>query len=97
MTLQPLTDQLRDFFGVPDKRGALVSSVVSGSPSDGKLKSGDVIIKADDKDIDNPEDLVRFVGDKAGGDVILKVIRDKKEIAVTVTLPSEKDQRGYKL
>jgi serine protease Do len=97
VTLQPLTDQLRDFFGVPDKRGALVSSVVSGSPSDGKLKSGDVIIKADDKGIDNPEDLVRFVGDKAGGDVILKVIRDKKEIAVTVTLPSEKDQRGYKL
>jgi serine protease Do len=97
VTLQPLTDQLGEFFGVPDKKGALVSSVESGSPSDGKLKSGDVITRADDKTINDPEDLVQFVREKDKGTIALKVIRDKKEITVTINLPSEDSQRGYKL
>jgi serine protease Do len=97
VTLQPLTDQLREFFGVPDKRGALVSSIVSGSPSDGKLKSGDVIVQADNTNIENPDDLVRFISDRSGGDVTLKVIRNKKEITVTVTLPAAESREGFKL
>lgn len=95
--LQPLTDQLAEFFGVPEKKGALVSSVVSGSASAGKLKSGDVIIGADGKKIENPDDLVRFIRDEAGGKVALKVIRDKKEMTVTVDLPPAGDEKGYKL
>jgi serine protease Do len=98
VTLQPLTDQLGQFFGSPDKKGALVSSVVAGSASDGKLKPGDVIIKADDRNIDDPDDLVRFVAEKAEGDITMKVIRDKKEITVTVSLPAAESRGGgYKL
>jgi S1-C subfamily serine protease len=97
VTLQPLTDQLGEFLGVPDKRGALVSSVDSASPSAGKLKSGDVITKADDKVINNPDDLVQFVREKDKGTIALKVIRDKKEITVTINLPDENTQSGYKL
>ena len=97
VTLQPLTDQLGEFLGVPQKKGALVSSVDSGSPSAGKLKSGDVITKADDKNIDDPDDLVQFIREKDKGAIALKVIRDKKEITVTVNLPDEDSQEGYKL
>lgn len=96
VTLQALTDQSADFFGVPGKKGTLVVSAASGSPAEGKLKYGDVIISADGKSINDPDDLVQFVRNKAEGDVVLKVIRDKKEISVTVTLPRE-EGRGFKL
>jgi serine protease Do len=97
VTLQPLTDQLGEYFGVPGKKGALVSSVIPDTPSDGKLKSGDVIIKAGDRSIDDPDDLVRFIRDKAEGTITLKVIRDKKEISVSVNLPDDRGEEGYKL
>ena len=98
VTLQPLTDQMGEFLGVPGKKGVLVASVLSGSASAGKLKSGDVIISADGKSIESPDDLTRIIRNKAEGDVTLRVIRDKKEITVTVTLPAEEGEgRGYKL
>jgi serine protease Do len=96
ITIQPLTDQLGEFLGVPNKKGVLVSSVMDGSPSVGKLKSGDVITSFDGKAIENPEDLTRLIRNKSEGSVTLKVIRDKKEITVVVSLP-EGEEKGYKL
>jgi serine protease Do len=97
VTLQPLTDQLGEFLGVPDRKGALVVSVAADSPSAGKLKSGDVIIAADGSNIDNPEDLIQWVHNKAEGTITLKIIRDKREATVVINLPTDRNQRGYKL
>ncbi len=97
VTLQPLTDQLGEFLGVPGKKGALVASVAEGSPSAGKLKSGDVIIGADGKSINNPEDLTQIVLNKSEGTITLKVIRDKKEITVAINLPAAENQKGFRL
>ena len=97
VTLQPITDQLGEFLGVPGKKGALVASVTADSPSAGKLKSGDVIIGADGRTIDSPEDLTQFIRNAAAGAVTLKVIRDKRETTVVVNLPADENQKGYKL
>jgi serine protease Do len=88
VTLQPVTDQLGEFLGIPGKKGALVSSVLAGSPSAGKLKSGDVIISADGKPISEPDDVIQLINNKSEGALNLKVIRDKKEISVVVNLPA---------
>ena len=98
VTLQPLTDQLGEFLGVPGRKGVLIASVISGSASAGKLKSGDVIISADGKSVAEPEDLTRIVRGKTSGDMTLKVIRDKKEITVVVNLPAEEGEgKGFRL
>lgn len=101
VTLQGLTDQMGEFLGVPGKRGALVTSVSEGSPAAAaKLKAGDVIVRADDRAIEEPDDLVRAVRRKASGEKLeLKVIREKKEINLSVELPKhdEKKTGGYKL
>ncbi len=86
--LQPLTDQLGERLGVPGKKGALIASVQEGSASAGKLEPLDVVIRADSKEIRDPEDLIQAVNDKSSGSLTLKVIRDKKEITVVVTLPA---------
>jgi len=96
VTLQPLTDQEADYFRVPGKKGALISSVASDSPSAGKLRLWDVVIAADGKEIASPEDLISFIRNKSEGNVTLKVIRDKKEVTVVIDLPSA-DHGGYKL
>jgi serine protease Do len=96
VTLQPLTDQLGEYLGVPGKKGALIASVTDDSASAGKIKSGDVIIGANGQTIDSPEDLNQFVS-SAEGVVTFKIIRDKKEITVVVNLPAEEDKKGYKL
>jgi len=96
VSVQPLTDQLGESLGVPKKKGVLVSSVIEGSPSVGKLKALDVIISADGKDIESPEDLTRVIRDKSDGSVNFKVIREKKEITVVVNLPAG-EEKGFKL
>jgi serine protease Do len=96
VTIQPLTDQLGAFLGVPNKKGVLVASVIDGSPSAGKLKSGDVITSVDGKAVESPDELTRLIRSKSGGNVTLKVIRDKKEISVVVNLAAS-DEKGYKL
>jgi S1-C subfamily serine protease len=100
VTLQPLTDQLAEYFGVEGKKGVLVSSVAENSPSSGKLYPGDVIISTEGKKIEDAEDLIQVVRDKSGS-INFKVVRNKKEIVVVVTLPDEenqgRDSKGYKL
>jgi serine protease Do len=98
VTLSPMPEQLADHLGVPGRKGALISSVLEGSPSDGKLEAGDVIIRADGKGIEDPDDLAAFVRRSSGGSITFDVIRDKKEIKVVVNLPSESEEgKGFKL
>ncbi len=100
ITVQPLTDQLAEFFGVPEKKGVLVASVSDGSPSAGKLQSGDVIISVNGKGIQRPEDLTEFIGNSPGGDISIGVIREKKQITVVVPLPednSDYERGGFRL
>ncbi len=101
VTLQPLTDQMADFLGVPGRKGVLVTSVVEGTPAVGKLKAGDVIVRADNQPIEDLGDLTRIVrGKPEGGKIELKIVRDKKEILVTVDLAgtgSKPQSQGFKL
>jgi serine protease Do len=100
VTLEPVTDQMAAFLGVPGKKGLLVTSVQSGSPADTKLKAGDVIVQADNKDVAGPDDLARIVQNKGNGQIDLKIIRDKREMSVSVNLPRQEDsknRRGYRL
>jgi serine protease Do len=94
VTLQPLTDQLGEFLGVPGKKGALIASVQEGSAGSGKLKSGDVVTYADGKQVSAPDDLIQIVNDRPEGSLNLKVVRDKKEITVVVHLPAAPAEEG---
>src|SRR5262245_10688570 len=100
VTLQSLTDQMGEYLGVPDRRGALVTSVAEGSAAAAaNIKAGDVIIKAGERVIADPDDLLRAIRQKNQGERLeLKAIRDKKEISLVVELPKDgKNPGGFKL
>jgi Do/DeqQ family serine protease len=88
VTLQPLTPELAQQFGLKDARGAIVGDVTSGGPGDkAGLKQGDVITAIDGKHVEGADDLTMDVISHApGSTVTLDVMRNGKPVQVHVTL-----------
>ena len=83
-----LTDQLRDYFTVPEGIGILITNVIAESPAQkAGLLAGDVIIKVANKKIKNTHDLLRAINYFDPEDVVeIIVIRDKKELNFKIKL-----------
>ena len=64
----------------PNQRGeVVVGRVVSGSPAEGKLQPGDVILEVNRSPVHRPEDVVgRVSGVRSGEPVLFKIQRDGK-------------------
>ena len=96
VNLIDLTEQLGDYFGVKDSKGALVISVEEDSPAEkAGLKAGDVIVELDGDDISDSDDIREIIGDMEEGDLVaIKIVRDKKKTEFELTV-AEKDSYGY--
>lgn len=79
--------QLADFFGVKD--GVLVRSVIKNSAAEkAGLKAGDVIVKVEDADVANTREITSALrSNRSKNTFTLTVVRNKKEMPVTVTIP----------
>jgi len=86
VTVQDIDEKMVKYFGLSEKKGALVAGVLKDSPAQkAGIKEGDVIVKFDDYKIESVRQLVDIVGKtEVGKKVKLVVIRDKKEITLTV-------------
>ena len=81
VVIQGMDEDLARALGMEHPHGALVEEVEPGSPAEkGGLKSGDVIVSVDGKDVPHSEDLPRMVASHAPGtQVTLSVLHDKQE------------------
>ena len=88
--LQNLSPDVLEGLGLDkDKqKGALVADVTPGGPSDkGGLKAGDVIVAFNGRDIDSGRTLRRVVAEaEVSKEADVKIIRDKKQQVVKITL-----------
>ncbi len=85
---ETLEGQLADYFGV--KEGVLVRSVLKNSAAEkAGIKAGDVIIRVDDTRIATPSDLSSRVRAMHGKTVNLVLMRDRKEITLSVAIDEE--------
>lgn len=93
VSLTDLSDQLGDYFGVEDGRGALITEVEEDSPADeAGLEAGDVIVAIDDEEVDDYDDVVEIVAESEEGDkVVVALIRDRKELDVEVEIGERED------
>jgi len=75
-------------FNLPNKEGVLVNRVMEGSAAEkGGMKRGDVIIQFEEHKVKNARDLQDVVsGTKPGKKVKVVVIREKKEVPLTIKL-----------
>lgn len=82
---ESLESQLADFFGV--KEGVLVRSVTKGSAAEkAGLRAGDVITKVGDAPVSKPRDITRTIRELNSTSLTMTVIREKREMTVTVTI-----------
>jgi serine protease Do len=83
--LESVEGQIADYFGV--KEGVLVRSVMRGSAADrAGLKAGDVITRVGDAKIAAPVDVSGRIRAGRGQSVSLGLLRDHREMSVTVML-----------
>lgn len=69
VTIQHVSEDLADSFGLPDTTGALISSVAKDSPADrAGLKRGDVILRLNNQKIESMNDLPRLVAEISVGE-----------------------------
>jgi serine protease Do len=101
VSIQDLTPELAEYYGVKDGNGALVGEVFKGDPADkAGIESKDVIIGVDGDKIEDSRDLSqRIARVPVGKKTTLKVIRNGKERTFKVKIAKrteEKETRASK-
>ena len=88
VSIQVVTQEIKEKFGLKTEEGALVGEVTKGSPADkGGLKRGDVIISFDRKKVKAMNILPSIVAETTvGKKVEIIVIRKGKEKRLTITV-----------
>jgi serine protease Do len=86
VTVSELTDQLGDYFGA--RMGVLVTSVAADTPAArAGLKAGDVIVGVANTPVSTPAEVSTALTRNSDGPVDVHVIRDRKDVHVTATIP----------
>ena len=79
--------------GLDEPKGVIIQQIVKdGAASKEDIKEGDIILKVDDQEVNQPNELQSYVASKrAGSSVKLTIFRDGKQIERNVTLKSRND------
>jgi S1-C subfamily serine protease len=105
-----LTPEIAKYLKIKVERGAMISEVARGGPADKAglkggnqrvqvgnmivIVGGDIVLKADQRDVKTNDELIRYIREKKPGDtILLNVFRNGKSEDVRVTLgerPREK-------
>ncbi|MDA8362601.1 MAG: DegQ family serine endoprotease [Gammaproteobacteria bacterium] len=91
VSIQEVTPALAKNFGLREPTGALVGDVFKGSPAArAGLRTGDVIIKYEGKEIDTPTTLRNLVAaTPVGKEVEMEVIRNRKAMTLRVKIAEQ--------
>jgi serine protease Do len=86
--VQPVTQDMADGVGLPSPEGVIVASVAPGSPAEkAQLRPGDIILKLNDNEIDQPRTYNRIAAISPFGEPVPLVLwRDGAEKTLSVTL-----------
>ena len=90
--MQPVTEELADYFGLDKPQGVLISAIQNDSPAEkAGLERGDIILEYNKQPVQEPEELQKLVREsKIGDKVILLIHRQDKTMYVTVTIEEKK-------
>jgi serine protease Do len=93
--IEAVSTEVAKAVGLDKPRGIIVQGLVEdGAAASVGIKEGDVILKVDGKEVNEPNSLQSYIASKRAGDeVTLTIFRDKKEIKKEVKLkPRTEDE-----
>lgn len=90
VSVQPVTGELAEAFGLKEKSGALVGEVAPGSPADqAGIQPGDVVVELDGKKIEGSAELRLMVSTLTpGSEATAKVLRNGQPLEIKVRIGS---------
>lgn len=88
VTIQPITDELAQSFGLKEAKGALINQVLKDGPADkAGVRQGDVITSFNGVEVKDSAHLQRLVAEAGvGKNTSVKIIRDGKPLTLSMTL-----------
>jgi serine protease Do len=86
--IAPITQEIAQELKIQDKKGIVVIGIMEGSPAaKAGLRIGDVILEANGKEINEPDELIRIVNETPiGKGIRLKIHRGKSTLEVLVII-----------
>ncbi len=92
VSAKPIPEDVAKLLGI-DKKRIIINFVEQGSPADkGGIRTGDVILKVNDKNINTFFQLQNIIGSHRRGDTVkIQVLRNKEKLDVQVTLGQAHD------
>ena len=91
ISLQSMSPQLAEYFGLQNRNGALVTFVHPDSAAArAGIKAGDVILSIGGVTVDRPGSVAEALGNRSEGAVEVKVMRDRQERTLTVQIEKGK-------
>lgn len=96
VSIQRVTPEIAESLGMEAATGAVVANVASGSPAErAGIKVRDVIVEYGEKPIKDSSELPLMVArTHIGTRVNITVLRDKRNVPLTVTIAELKDEEG---
>jgi len=94
--IQDLSKELKEYYGVKDGEGVLITQVFKGDPADkAGIEPKDIVLTINGKKVDSSRSLSRMIADKDVGEKVkIEVLRNGKEKIFTVKLAKRKDMPG---
>src|ERR687891_900212 len=94
VSIQRVTPEIAEGLGMEKARGALVATVIEGSPADeAGIKTGDVIVEYDGQSIKESNQLPLLVArTDVGKSARLTILRNGKQIPITVKIGELKEE-----
>ena len=95
VSIQDLSPELAEYYGIKDKKGVLVAQVFEGDPADkAGIKANDVIVEVDGKSIESSRELTKTIAAlEVGKKTTVTLLRDGKEKTVTVKIAKRGDSQ----
>ncbi|WP_035257416.1 Do family serine endopeptidase [Desulfatirhabdium butyrativorans] len=93
VVIQDLTDDMAEYAGSPDKKGAMVMEVMPGQPADAAgMQPKDIIVEVNGKPVANSHDLTTLVaGLSVGEKAKITVLRNGKKQNLTIEVAKRPD------
>jgi len=78
VTIQDLTEELADYYGMKNRKGVLVTDVISGDPAEqAGIEPKDIIVKIDGRSVEDMRELLSIVAETGVGETVdVKVFRN---------------------
>jgi serine protease Do len=92
--IQDLTEEIANYYGIKEVKGALVMEVFPGDPADiAGIKPKDIIVGINGSAVESSRDLTGLIANIGVGDSVkVEVIRDGKEKTFTVKIGKRKEE-----